>query len=389
MMKFHHRLIAFLIVCTASLASAQSRWTLTTADFISQPADLQSIDDTGVTTAQGKFPYDRFLQITRESAPKTAPARFILHTAAGDHLLGAPVKVESEQLRWNIASLGEISVPLTQIISMTRSARTAPATAKVTEDIVSLANGDQVKGIISDLSADHVLVQASGSPVTVPLDSVELVSFASTSDVAKPTGRAFRLKLAEGSSLLATGVALAGDQLTLTLADKSTRTAEAGKVVSIEQLNGPVAWLSGMDPAENVHTPYLDRPRPAQMDRTVTGEPIRFSDKTFSRGIGVYPYSRLTWKLDGTYAGFRTRYAIAGQGAYANVTVRIKLDEQIVHEQANVTAAALSPVIAFPLSSAKTLTLEVSFGQNLSVQDKFNWIEPALTKSAPAPTTQP
>jgi hypothetical protein len=45
-------------------------------------------------------------------------------------------------------------------------------------------------------------------------------------------------------------------------------------------------------------------------------------------------------------------------------------------------------------ASAKRLTLEVDFGGNYNVQDRFNWIEPALVTAAaipapPAPAASP
>jgi hypothetical protein len=130
-----------------------------------------------------------------------------------------------------------------------------------------------------------------------------------------------------------------------------------------------------------VQTPFLETVFPARMDRTVRGEPIRFGDRTFARGIGVHAYSRLTWQLpDGgkRYKTFRTRYAIDGDKPYANVTVRVKLDEKVVHEAQDFVAGALSDVVQVPLAGAKALTLEVDYGKTYDVQDRFNWIEPAL-----------
>ena len=48
-------------------------------------------------------------------------------------------------------------------------------------------------------------------------------------------------------------------------------------------------------------------------------------------------------------------------------------------------AAMLSPAVVLDLAGAKTLTLEVDYGENYDVQDRFNWIEPALLRSKPAP----
>jgi len=129
------------------------------------------------------------------------------------------------------------------------------------------------------------------------------------------------------------------------------------------------------------------------MDRTVSGKPIRFGDRTYARGIGVAPLSRISWtvgdKAAGQYKAFRTQYAIDGNGPYADVSVRVKLDDKVVYERKDFTAGELSPVVLVPLGSAKRLTLEVDFGANYNVQDRFNWIEPALLKASVIPTPPP
>jgi hypothetical protein len=179
------------------------------------------------------------------------------------------------------------------------------------------------------------------------------------------------------------------------LADKSSRNLPLASVASIEQLNGPVSWLSSRLPSESVQTPLLDTPRPARMDRSVTGKPIRFGERSYARGIGVAPFSRLTFPIDiasrGPYQTFRTQYALdAGAGQYADVAVSIKVDGKPVHERRKLMAGELSPVVLVPLpAAAKTLTLEVDFGGNYSVQDRFNWIEPALVVGAVAQTPPP
>jgi hypothetical protein len=139
-----------------------------------------------------------------------------------------------------------------------------------------------------------------------------------------------------------------------------------------------------------LQTPFLELSWPARMDRAVDGEPIRFGERTFSRGIGVHSYSRITFPIDPAMRAFRTQYAIAGDWPYANVTVRIKLDSQVAYEKKDVRGGVLaSPVLIDLNGHAQTLTLEVDYGQNYDVQDRFNWIEPALLRVKPEPPPPP
>jgi hypothetical protein len=351
--------------------------------------------------------WDELLALDRDSTakpPTTAGAsagKFTLYLAGGDQLRGEPARIENETLQWKSQSVGEMSVPLKRVAAILRAGHPAPSPAgsdeKRTEDVVLLTNGDSVRGIVSGIADGTIKVQSQGTEVPVPLENVSAVMLASTggADAAPAvSGRAFRVRLADDSTVTATSLRMAaGSKVALALVGGGNRELPFDAVAAIEQLNGPVSWLSSRRPVENVQTPLLDTTRPARMDRTVSGKPIRFGDRTYARGIGVTPYSRLTWDLpaDGKYKALRTQYAIDGNGAYADVAVRIKLDGKVVHERGELFAGELSPVVVVPLGSARKLTLEVDFGANYNVQDRFDWIEPALVTAAaiPAPPAPP
>ena len=86
----------------------------------------------------------------------------------------------------------------------------------------------------------------------------------------------------------------------------------------------------------------------------------------------------MRWSLDGAAKTFVARYAIPEGRSVADVTVRIKLDDKIVFERAHVHSGPPSDFVQLPLGGAKSLTLEVDFGETFDVQDDLYWIEPAL-----------
>lgn len=378
-----------LVLCMIfGLAPARlpaAEWTLTRADFSSAQVDLRGIDAGGIATVAGPVTWDDVLELTR-AAPSRPAGRFLLLTIGADRLYGAPETLENETLQFKSELLGAISLPLRQVACITRADKPPPALAGLTEDAVTLANGDVVRGIVSGMADGKLAIQVGGNPTAVALDGVQSILFASTGAAPRADERGFRVTLVDGSSLSSPALVLKENRITVTLADGQARPIDVAQVASIEQVNGPVAWLSGLAPAEIVHTPLLDIARPPRMDRSVDGGSIRSADRTFSRGIGVYPRTRITWNIPPRYAAFRTRYAIDGDGPYANVTARILLDGKIAHQQDNITAGRLSDVISLPLNGAKTITLEVDFGANQSVQDSFNWIEPALLAKPPTAT---
>ncbi len=395
--------IALLAVC--SFARAADDWLLTTIDFQTRRAELKSFDDKQLQFAgdQPAVAIDKLLQIRRAttSAPPAANT-WMANLAGGDRVVGKPVSTSGEIITWHSQPLGDVKLSMRALTSIERTGpMKRPANKNEpprTEDVVQLANGDAVRGIVSDLSASSVTIQpAAGDPTTLPVDSVIAVYFAAapsaTASQSKRQSRSFQLILSDSSIISCDGPRLNNGQvqasklLGVQAGDVQAGDAVSiplGDVYSIEQVNGPVVWLSNVPPTEDIQTSFLDLNWPTKFDRTVDGSPIRLPDRAVARGIGVHAYSRLMFPIDGvTLTTFRTQYAIDGNASaspLADVTVRIKLDGKVVHEQAHWRAGAVSPVVSLPLDSAKSITLEVDYGDNQDVQDRFLWIEPALLR---------
>ncbi len=114
----------------------------------------------------------------------------------------------------------------------------------------------------------------------------------------------FRVQFGGDESLTVSAVALAADKFTLFLDDRNTRQIDADAVAGIEQLNGPISWLTSRKPAENIYKPFFSENFPTRFDRTVAdGKPIREKYPAFHHGIGCHSYSKLVYDLDGKWAG--------------------------------------------------------------------------------------
>lgn len=385
-------LIGVVMLLLGSGARAQVSWTLTTSDFHSQSVALKSIDPAGVHVAPAAggndttVPLDRFLDLSRTAASAAAGGKFVLHLVGDDQLGGAPSGFKGNSIVWDSPTLGQIALPTRLLVAMTRPGSPAPDSPR-REDSVLLANGDTLRGIIAGFADGKLTVQTDAGNSDVPVSAVAQIQFASTAGAAAPQ-QGFRLRFDDNSSIVAGSLAVSGDKVQISLGKDALAPIDLGRVVTIEQVNGPVSWLSSRTPSEDLYQPFIGSPRmnTARMNRNWTGlDPIRFNAQQFVHGIGVHSYSRLTWKLDGSYRALRTRYAIDTHdaNAKADVTVRILLDGKAVYEQQHVRAGTLSPVVTEDLGSAKTLSLEVDYGDNLDTQDRLNWIEPALLKEKP------
>lgn len=390
---------AFRAVLLAAFASSflfqplifASSWFLTTADFQTRQVDLQAVGDDGVkyAAASGQSqqiePMSNVLQLSHDVPAAANAGIFVLSLSSGDRVMGKPIALGGETLTWDNPLVGKLAVPLREVRMLTKSSSMRGATDQPppSEDTLALTNGDVVKGIVARLGDGKITVaQQGGDNVEVPLESLATAVFAAPArGPASAPARAFRVRLGDGSTITAQGVSLSGDNAQLKLSDGADRSVPASAIALIEQVNGPVMFLSSLHPTEEVQKPYLGAPWPTQFDRTVTGQPL---PAHFTHGIGVHSYSRLTYDLDPAagYRQFRTQFAIDGGGPYANVTVRVLVDGKPAFEQKNVTSTDPSGVVRVPVDGAKTLTLEVDYGLSNDTQDRFLWLDPALVRDA-------
>lgn len=389
---------ALLLFSICSVASADSAWLLTTAQFKTDSVFLKGLDASGVKVApvsggaDQTIPMNDFLDVSRALPAVQGSGRFVLHLVGGDRISGEPVGLKGDSLIWKNAELGELSIAGSTMVAVTSPSQNPPA-ERQHEDVVRLSNGDAVHGIIAAMTGETITIQTSGGNSDVPMASVASINFAATPG-NNSARRGFRVRLDDGSSLVGSDARVEGDHLVLSFGKKTDHQIDLAHVAAIEQVNGPVSWLSARAPSDAVYYRFIGGPQQpaAYMDRQWGGQRrIEFKGHLFAHGIGVHALSRLTWTLDGQYETFRTRYAIESDaGGIADATVRIKLDDKVVYEKAHVRSGRMSPVIYQDLKGAKTLTLEVD-GGSAYAQDTLDWIEPALLKVKPpeTPTTEP
>jgi hypothetical protein len=397
--RFTRGLTVALATCPAVAHAAD--WSVTTADFHTDSVALRGLSADGVRvsaadgSAERTVPLDRFVSAQRggPTTPATPPP-FTLALAGGDRLVGQPTGVAGERLTWAEPLLGTVPVPFARLMAMGRGATVVVPDEQPKQDVVTLANGDTVTGVFAGVADGKLAVQqADGSTASVPLANVTRVAFATIGGpTTRSTSHAFLVRLADGSAVTAAGLTVDGNAASLTLAGRDAKPVplRLDDVLAIEQLDGPIGWLSSRTPTDAVQVPYLggSAPWPARFDAAVDGAPLAFDGQPFARGIGVHAYSRLTFAIEPGWSSFRTQYAIDSRRdaprLLADVTVRVKLDGKIVHEQPHVRAGVLSPIVRVDLGSARTLTLECDYGPSGDTQAHLNWLQPALLRGGAA-----
>jgi hypothetical protein len=411
-------ILCLLCASAVTQAFAQDTWSLTTADFRRQTVALKSLDDTGAkivpfgTTQEVTVPLDKFLQLDRgASAVQQVRGAWTLILTTGDRIGGDPAAIANDALVVKSPSAGQLTIPMKDIRDLYRGQEVPPkptgpaAEANRTEDVLLLANGDNVRGIVTALDAGKLTVKTSGGDeLPIDLSSIKSIHLASAGKAEAAGRRAFRVQLNDGSVVTAPRLTIDGNRLQLLPEQGPPRPLDLNSVTLIEQLNGPVAWLSALPPDQVLYQPMFDVAFPPQTDRNYKGERIKFAGREFPRGIGVHAWCRLTWNIagrggQGGYKAFRTQYALNDDAHKGRVTVRILLDDKVVHEAKDVGPGKLSPVLLLDIAGAKTITLEAHPGGdpksqdptkwNIDTQARLNWIEPALLKEKPAPEPAP
>ncbi len=389
------RLLVVALLSTSAVARAEE-WSVTTADFRTDPVTLRGLSAEGVRvappdgSADRTVPLDRFVSAQRTANVADAPTpKYTLALSDGDRLVGEPTGMAGERLTWAEPLLGNIPVALGRLVAMGRGTTAPVPDERPKQDVVTLANGDTVAGVVGGVGNGKLTVQSTdGGATDVPLTSVSRVAFANTGGAAASGARGYQVRLADGSALTAATVQIDGGIVKLTLAGDGAGPVplRLSDVVGIEQLNGPVGWLSSRSPTESVQVPYLGGAIawPARFDAAVDGSPLTFGPQAFDHGIGVHAYSRLTFAVDPGWTAFRTQYAIDSRRdaprLLADVTVRIRVDGKVVHEQQHVRAGTLSDVVRVGLAGAKALTLECDYGPSGDTQAHLNWLQPALIR---------
>ncbi len=397
--KFQIFLALLFILPECALADS---WNLVTSDFQPHPVKLVSIDAQGLKVADTDgssprtVPWSTVLELdhiqTRSGAPNDAP--FSLRLNGGDSIGGAPVSVANDIVTWKQPLLGQLEIPEDRVSAIVRTGQAIDGLDSPRKaDSVRLLNADLTTGVMQSLDANGVSIQAAGADnaAQISLDKVSAILLADPDPLASSGGAnsAWRVWLSDGSSLTVPVATLSekdNAQLAIGFSPQKTSSIDLSAISSIELLNGPVRWLTELTPTEVVYHPYLDENFPPQFDHPVDDPtiPIRSRFPSFRHGIGVHSYTKLTYAVPNGVTSFRTQFAIeripGSDMSKADVTVRLLLDGKAAKEFPHIHYGGVAEPLTIDVSTAKEISLEVDYGDNLDAQDRFVWLDPAFVK---------
>ncbi len=355
---------AIAVVLLAAAPLLGRPFTIIDTDLAEQSANVERIDAEGVTLADGTvLPLDEVFRLERDHRRGNFGG-WLVRGNGGERSLGTLLGIEDDAVIVNVDRVGPIVLPLERVSSIAPlSAGEVTPPADREDDIIALANGDQLRGLLIDLDNDRAIVERNeGGEVELPLNQIAAIYPA---DLGRPEPQpAWLIEHETSSRIRLTDLIYDGRTFTGQTAGGEVSLDVRG-ILSAEQIDGPILWLSTLEPASAEHVPYLSAAAPAR----VAG-----------RDITAQSASRLTFDIPPGYATFRTRVAIAENNPLADVDLQILLDGDPAWQQQGLTAGPASEPITLDLGDAKTVTLVIDYGRNLDVQDRVNWLQPAFVK---------
>ncbi|MFQ5591981.1 MAG: NPCBM/NEW2 domain-containing protein, partial [Phycisphaerae bacterium] len=253
-------------------------------------------------------------------------------------------------------------------------------TASRADDYVMLTNGDVVRGFITSIDADYVVVESSLGETRIPHRVALSVGMASrpAAQLDKPY---FIVMLRSSGRVTATDFEWSGDRVDAVLRYGQHVRIEAERIVRVDVEGGRWEWLGEHDPISSEQTSMLSLHWPRRIDQNVFGGQIVVGREAFEHGIGVHSRSSLTYDLRGAYREFVTSFGIDDTGeVLSDVSVFILVDGQRRFTQRGVRRGRLFGPVRLDVTNAKRIELIVDFGENGDLQDRFDWVEAALIR---------
>ena len=318
------------------------------------------------------------------------PRNITLTLTDGDVLYGRIGESTGETMLLETADVGRLSVPLDVVAGMNSAQASSSAFGESvdwldrvradTEDCILLTNADVVRGFVTGINADGVAIESSLGETTIPHRLVLAVRLASQPS-AKIDSPHIIVTLGRSGRLTATDLEWSDSVVEARLRFGERIRIEAERIVSIDVVGGRWEWLAQHQPISYEHTPMLSLDWKYVADRNVLGGPISVAGRSFEHGIGVHSRSSLTYDLQGAYTQFVTSFGIDDDsGPYADVSVLILVDGKRRFAQEHLRRGQLSDPLRLDVTRAKRIELIVDFGDNGDLQDRFNWVNPALIR---------
>ena len=318
----------------------------------------------------------------------------IMYLANGGQFRVADVTLQDDVFQFSTPALGAQSLSIDAVRGLRFSGKTAPrflAALKSPDDEFDrffTSKDDDVtaiQGFVEGVSSTHVQFEWDDKTQKLPRAKTYGLILA-TIEPLKSKPRC-RINLADGSLLPGDLVSLAPradstEELFLTLAvgKEQTLTIPWSVVKNVAIQSERVTYLADLKPAKVVEESIAAFPRGWKRNRSVAGDRLTVGEKQFASGIGMQPYSALTYNIDQRFAYFTSQIGLsaATRGRGDCEFVILGDDKELFRQR--VTGQDPAFEVRVKVEGIRELQLVVEPGKNLDFFDHANWCDTCLIR---------
>jgi hypothetical protein len=393
-------LIASVLSVTAAAAEPQViRSPLRTVTPVEgKPFEARFLD----ADAKGRWTFGN--DVRRRTFPVTALVRWgrpveptrgpIAMLADGGLIPGEPVGMADGRIQFESDAMGSIELPLELLAGVilqwpSKDVERDQLVDRLlrhrgTTDLVLLANGDRLTGIVSRIDGQAVGIERDGTSSDLARPRVSAVLFNAALRAAPPSRReSVWVGLSDGSRLLVKRLRTTHDRIELTPLDASiTWRAPLRDCVFLQPLHERVVYLSDRKDDGYRHVPFCDLTWPYRRDRNVFGGMLRAGGVLHPKGLGVHSSARITYLLNEPFDRFEAALALddrAGKGG--SVRYHVFVDQRRQFSSKPIRGGAEPTQIRVDLTGAKRLDLVVDFGERADQLDYADWLDARLIRA--------
>lgn len=259
------------VLLAASMARGLTPAVLVGPDLVAERISINSLRDGLLSYFDARRdlrrqPLAQFVQLRAIGAGGEAlrgsSGQPLIDLVDGRRLVGSwsGASPDGEAILWRHRALGQLTVPLEEVRAVTLSGEPPLPGADSTVDMVTLANGDQIRGhlsVVEERALDFV-AEGGGEPISVPLDRVASLVLNNPRGAVGAWGQPPRgqnvVWLADGSRLFVTRIEIDGERVNLevSLLDQAPRRV----AMSIDQIERIDFTASGWWLVDLVDLPF-------------------------------------------------------------------------------------------------------------------------------------
>ena len=378
-----------------------------TADIYFEPpaADLQDKelqltvtyedDSTEKLTCVGKSHTSDQLKMggvaTEGGTAKAGEQRVTVDLGSGDMIRGTLVGMTDDALTLSTKWDPKLQVPLLQVQGLlsaraTNDARKRYDAARAkpgTDDLALVIAKDgaltEIAGRVKQWEGNQLRFVYEGEEHTIAGDRLQAIIFAAHPAIRSSAAAVQIVHLNTGDKLSGKWTAIKAGAVCLQMPWEQTWELPLDGIVDISTRNGNLVHLSDLEPATVEQTPYFSRLMPYKRDTSLDGEPLKMKNTSYGKGLAVHSRCVLTYALDGQFTKFKTTVGFDdAAGKQGNVSCRVLANGKELFAKPVLKADQDPQAIDVSVQNAKTLTLEIDFGDNEDTGDRVIWAEPRL-----------